>query len=139
MSEGADRIAITTSLADWSFIDGGMDNAVSNAIDSCEENAEEIVEMAGRIREIGWEVTRPLLQPFVDAGVWPPSAEAQEQPVTVGLTVEEWEFVVRDLADGAKSYLMIDMPDLAVSAHRILQMLSAALDATAPRWSAEGR
>jgi hypothetical protein len=79
-------ISLELTARQWATIDARMDNVVSHAIDSDDEQA---VQVGTAIREAGWDQA-----PWVE-GEWPP----MEQVVTITLSLPQWRFVTAELME----------------------------------------
>src|SRR3954451_12819693 len=96
------RLEIRMSLADWKFIDAGLDNCVAtNREVWTDESDPQKAARAHRIRERGWDVTRPIEQPILDAGTWPPDEATMRASVALSLAADDWWFVLELLRDSA--------------------------------------
>lgn len=87
-----EKIAIVMLARLWSVVDGSMDNAVSNAIDS---GGEEACGLARTIRQAGWDQV-----PWAENNDWPP----MDQEITISLTLKQWQFALADLRKNAPIY-----------------------------------
>ncbi len=57
----------------------------------------DVARRARAIRDTGWEVTGPILQPLVAAGDWPPCDSAPSQMITIELRRRDWELAIAEL------------------------------------------
>lgn len=59
-------VSLAVSLGDWLLVDGQMDNTFAlNAHGFTDGEDRDVARRARAIRETGWEVTGPILQPLV--------------------------------------------------------------------------
>jgi len=89
---GVDELqGVTMSVGDWQLIDATVDNSVSIA---AVDGDELCVTTGRRVRQAGW--TASASHPLVKHGVlgWPPV----DVPITIYLPVEDWSFVLAELA-----------------------------------------
>ncbi len=98
---------MTFLTEDWLFIDGTMDNAASNAMDSYDKKAHV---RANRVREKGWEQIPEWPKPVEGFATWP----APGQTSALTMTIDEWGFIAASLDAGAETYdLLAALPHMA--------------------------
>jgi hypothetical protein len=108
-----DSISLELTAMQWATIDARMDNVVSNAIDSDDEQA---VQVGTAIREAGWDQV-----PWVE-GEWPP----MEQVITITLSLLHWRFVTTELTEAIPRWKRLGMQES-------LDLCRSALDELLPQ------
>jgi hypothetical protein len=125
------QVAVAMTIGDWHVIDGGMDNIGANNRDHWTAASDpEKAARAEEIRRCGWEVTSPIEQPLLDAGIWQPDDDTLARSITITLDENDWEFIAADLrghatgagANEAAESAVIDrlarLIDVALKGHR---------------------
>lgn len=115
-----DLVRLSVLLGDWLLLDGQMDNTHEhNAYDLHGEEDHDLAERAKSIRESGWVATRPILDPLVSAGEWPPSDEVCSCRVEVSLMTSDWQLAIREMRESTAEH----------GGHEVADRIEAALRA----------
>jgi hypothetical protein len=108
-----DPVTLVLPARTWSGMDGGVDNAVSEA---AVEGDEATVSTGSAIRQAGWDQV-----PWVD-GEWPPD----EQEIEITLTRAQWAFVRNVNVEDLPVYEELEDEESAQLCRDALAVLDAA-------------